>query len=82
MNDISITRFSITGMTCGGCEQAVSRAISSIREVHSVQVDRSRNEAQVQWTAGVDPVRREDAGRQICAAVEGAGFDCAPIVSS
>lgn len=82
MNDTPTTRFSITGMTCGGCEQAVSRAITSVKEVQAVQVDRSRNEARVQWETGVDPVRREQAGREICAAVEGAGFDCAPIIQS
>ena len=82
MNDISTTRFLITGMTCGGCEQAVSRAIGSVMDVQVVQVDRSRSEAQVQWAAGVDTVRREQAGREICAAVEGAGFDCAPITPS
>jgi copper chaperone len=42
--------FTVTGMTCGHCEKAVSRAITALDPQAKVQVDRVRNQVKVQST--------------------------------
>ena len=71
------TEFRVTGMTCGGCEQSVTRTISTVSEVASVSVDRSQNKAVVTWKDNIGPDSQAKASRSICEAVEAAGFDCA-----
>lgn len=39
--------FTVTGMTCGHCEKAVTRAITHIDPQAQVQIDRSANKVQV-----------------------------------
>ncbi|MGQ0709032.1 MAG: heavy-metal-associated domain-containing protein [Rhodoferax sp.] len=41
-------RFTVTGMTCGHCEQAVRRALTRLDPQAQVQIDRSQNLVQVQ----------------------------------
>jgi len=41
----------ITGMTCGHCTQAVSRAVAAVAGVTAVQVSLERQEASVQGDA-------------------------------
>lgn len=72
------TEFRVQGMTCGGCEQSVSRTISTIAEVASVRVDRSQNKAVVTWKETVGAEVQAQASKSVCEAVEAAGFDCAP----
>lgn len=74
---MSTTEFRVEGMTCGGCEKSVTRTISTISEVATVQVDRSRNQAVVTWKDDVAEAAQKNAGQAICQAVEAAGFDCA-----
>ncbi len=40
-------RFTVTGMTCGHCEQAVRRALTRLDPQAQVQIDRSQNLVQV-----------------------------------
>ena len=40
--------FTVTGMTCGHCEKAVTRAITRIDPQAQVQIDRPANKVQVQ----------------------------------
>ena len=40
--------FQVTGMTCGHCEKAVTRAIRQIDPQAEVQIDRSQNKVEVQ----------------------------------
>ncbi len=40
--------FQVTGMTCGHCEKAVTRAIRQIDPQAEVQIDRSQNKVDVQ----------------------------------
>ena len=40
--------FQVTGMTCGHCEKAVTRAIQQIDPQAEVQIDRSQNKVDVQ----------------------------------
>lgn len=70
------TEFRVQGMTCGGCEQSVTRTISTIAEVASVRVDRSQNKAVVTWKDSINDEGQAKASRSVCEAVEAAGFDC------
>lgn len=39
--------FTVTGMTCGHCEKAVTRAIARIDPQAQIQIDRSANKVHV-----------------------------------
>ena len=39
--------FTVTGMTCGHCEKAVTRAIQQVDPQAQVQIDRMQNRVQV-----------------------------------
>ncbi len=43
-----IHTFEVTGMTCGHCEKAVSRAIQQLDPQAEVKIDRSLNRVEVQ----------------------------------
>jgi copper chaperone len=40
--------FEVTGMTCGHCEKAVTRAILQLDPQAEVKIDRSQNKVEVQ----------------------------------
>jgi copper chaperone len=40
--------FEVTGMTCGHCEKAVTRAIKQVDPQAEVKIDRSHNQVEVQ----------------------------------
>lgn len=40
--------FTVTGMTCGHCEKAVTRAIQQIDPQAQIKIDRSQNRVEVQ----------------------------------
>ncbi len=40
--------FQVTGMTCGHCEKAVTRAIRQLDPQAEVKIDRSQNRVEVQ----------------------------------
>lgn len=40
--------FQVTGMTCGHCEKAVTRAIKQVDPQAEVRIDRSLNKVEVQ----------------------------------
>lgn len=40
--------FEVTGMTCGHCEKAVTRAIQQLDPQAQVKIDRSQNKVEVQ----------------------------------
>jgi len=40
--------FTVTGMTCGHCEKAVTQAIRSIDPQAQVKIDRSQNQVEVE----------------------------------
>ena len=39
--------FTVTGMTCGHCEKAVTRAIQQVDPLAQVQIDRVQNRVEV-----------------------------------
>lgn len=59
----------IDGMTCGGCAKSVTRVLSDLAGVASVDVDWQNGTAQVQFDAAQTDVAA------LIDAVEGAGFD-------
>ncbi len=42
--------FTVTGMTCGHCEKAVTRALQAVDPQAQVQIDRLQNRVQVEST--------------------------------
>ena len=40
--------FTVTGMTCGHCEQAVTRALKKVDSLAEVSIDRAANQVVVQ----------------------------------
>ncbi len=40
--------FTVTGMTCGHCEKAVTRAIKQVDPIAEVAIDRALNKVEVQ----------------------------------
>ncbi|WP_294766862.1 cation transporter [uncultured Rhodoferax sp.] len=42
--------FTVTGMTCGHCERAVTRAIQDVDAQAQVKIDRSQNKVEVEST--------------------------------
>ncbi len=63
--------FTVTGMTCGGCVNSLTRALKAVNGVHEVQVTLASGETAVQYdehTASLE---------QIKAAILDAGFGMA-----
>jgi copper chaperone len=56
--------FRVEGMTCGHCEQAVTRAVQSVDPTARVTIDRSADRVAVDSAADADAMRRaiETAG--------------------
>ena len=64
----SRTVLSITGMTCGGCANTVTRVLQRVPGVTRAEVDLASARAQVEGTA---------RPAELVAAAEGAGFGAA-----
>ena len=60
------TKLTVTGMSCGGCEQTVVEALEGVDGVESATADRDDEAAVVEGDA--------DAG-ELVAAVENAGYE-------
>lgn len=65
MEHLSLT---VTGMTCGGCENAVRRVVSSVAGVSGVTASHKDNRVTVDY----DPATADRAS--ITRAIEGAGY--------
>jgi copper chaperone CopZ len=68
---IGSTTFTVSGMTCGHCERAVTEEITAITGVESVTVDLPTGAVTV---AAAEPVDRAD----IAAAIHQAGYTLLP----
>lgn len=62
------TVFEVEGMTCGGCEQSVVRALLQVSGVRTAQASHTERRVAVEATGPVD----EETVRR---AIEDAGFD-------
>ena len=65
-------QLTVTGMTCGGCEQAVTKVLSNVDGVESVTADHTVNMVGVTF----DPERVTPT--VIRQQIEGLGYDVAP----
>ena len=61
-------KLQIDGMHCGGCQNAVRRALTSVPSVSAVTVDLAAGSASVEAGADVDPAK-------LVSAVEQAGYE-------
>jgi copper chaperone len=50
--------FTVTGMTCGHCEKAVTRAIQDADPAAQVTIDRSQNKVDVESTQARDTLAK------------------------
>lgn len=50
--------FNVTGMTCGHCEKAVTRALQAVDPQAQVQIDRTQNRVQVASTHSREALAR------------------------
>ncbi len=50
--------FTVTGMTCGHCEKAVTRAVKQIDPQAEVKIDRAQNLVQVESTQARDALAK------------------------
>jgi copper chaperone len=50
--------FTVTGMTCGHCEKAVTRAITEVDPQAQVTIDRSQNKVDVESTQARDSLAK------------------------
>lgn len=55
------TVYAVAGMTCGHCEQAVTKALTALDTVATVQVDVAAGRATVTSTAELDDTAVRDA---------------------
>ncbi len=71
------TTLIVQGMTCGGCEKSVRSAILQTPGIADVQIDRSRNQATLTFTAQCSTKEQQRQATQAAVEnVEVAGFDC------
>ena len=61
--------FTVTGMTCGHCEKAVTRAIKQLDPQAEVRIDRAANKVEVQSIQGRDLLRNAIAAAGYAAVV-------------
>jgi copper chaperone CopZ len=68
-----VVQLTVTGMTCGGCEHAVKRALQQIEGVENVTASHSANRVGVTFDAGkVSPL-------VLKARIEALGYEVAPV---
>lgn len=62
--------FTVTGMTCGHCEQAVSQSIQALDPLAQVQINRPEQRVTVHSTLTRDALRQaiEDEGYTVASA--------------
>jgi copper chaperone CopZ len=65
-------QLTVTGMTCGGCENAVKRVVSKLPGVETVSADHHANLVGVEFDPG------QITAQAIRAEIEAIGYDVAP----
>lgn len=70
------TVITVLGMTCGGCEKAVSAAALGVTGVSAALADRTENTLAITWQESLSPQDQSEALINLRAAIEGAGFEC------
>ena len=72
MSAIVRNEFSVAGMHCGGCVKSVTRAVSQLPGVQTVEVSLEKNAATVEYDGATT------GPAAIVAAIEAAGFEARP----
>lgn len=68
---MSVQTFTVTGMTCGHCVQAVTAELANLPDVTDVTVDLASGLATVESSRALDAA-------EVAAAVDEAGYELAP----
>ncbi len=58
MNQTTSHTFSVTGMTCGHCEKAVTQAVKQLDPQAEVKIDRAANKVEVDSSQARDLLAR------------------------
>ncbi len=58
MTQPSTQTFIVTGMTCGHCEKAVTRAVKQVDALAEVKIDRAANTVEVASTQAREAISR------------------------
>jgi len=69
MNQTFQHTFEVSGMTCGHCEKAVTRAIKQVDPVAEIAIDRAQNKVDVQSNQSRDALAKAivEEGYQVTA---------------
>ena len=59
-------RITVSGMSCGGCEESVEEALAAVSGVTAVDADRTTEAATIEGSATVD---------ELVAVIEAAGYE-------
>ncbi|NLX96274.1 MAG: heavy-metal-associated domain-containing protein [Rhodopirellula sp.] len=70
--ELAAAEFSVTGMKCAGCEQAISNALKKHPAVASVDAQAAEGRVRVRL---LSPVEREELAQRIEAAGFGVNFE-------
>lgn len=70
------TVITVLGMTCGGCEKAVSAAALGITGVSAALADRAQNTLAITWQESLSALDKAQALRSLREAIQKAGFEC------
>lgn len=70
------TVITVLGMTCGGCEKAVSAAALGVTGVSAALADRAQNTLAIPWQESLSAQDQSEALINLRAAIEEAGFEC------
>lgn len=71
---MTITSYTVKGMTCGHCANSVSTEISAIGDVHDVAIDLASGQVTVTSARPLDE-------QEVTAAIEEAGYELAATAS-
>lgn len=70
------TTLQVHGMTCGGCEKAVSQAALGVAGVSQALANRAENRLNIVWAEAVTEAQSSEAIHQVLRAITDAGFEC------
>lgn len=70
------TVITVLGMTCGGCEKAVSAAALGVTGVSAALADRAENTLAITWQESLSAQDQSEALINLREAIKEAGFKC------
>ena len=70
------TVITVLGMTCGGCEKAVSAAALGVKGVSAALANRAENALAITWQESLSALDKDQALASLREAIKEAGFEC------